>query len=86
MPAARRKCPTISATCGVGGCFSAGRFHQHQSAARYAYSWRGDEDNNVEYIRQVPNEHRRPNVTITEEENRIVLDFDKFTMTIQAKG
>lgn len=30
--------------------------------------------------------YKKPNVVITEEENRIVIDFDKFTMTIQAKG
>lgn len=60
------------------------------SRSRYAYTWKEDEQaaqpRKVERIHSVSGTYRKANVTITEEENRLVLDFDKFTLTIQAKG
>lgn len=62
------------------------------SRALYAYSWNTDEPARHEPVvalkplSAVPQTYKKSNVVITEEENRIVLDFDKFTLTIQAKG
>ena len=59
------------------------------SRARYAYSWLDEAEappTKVERLVPVHSTYKKSNVVITEEENRIVLDFDKFTLTIQAKG
>lgn len=59
------------------------------SRARYAYSWMSEADKVPEKVARalhsVASSYKKSNVTITEEDNRIVLDFDKFTLTIQAK-
>jgi hypothetical protein len=59
--------------------------------SRYAYSWHEEEHKqepapSLPTPRLVGNARRKAEVTITEEEDRIILDFDKFTMIIQAKG
>lgn len=52
--------------------------------ARYAYTW-----NETEETEPAPVENataRRPTVRITEHENGVSLDFDKFTIFIQPKN
>lgn len=63
------------------------------SRSLYAYSWAEHETQQhhepvvaLKPLSAVPQTYKKSNVVITEEENRIVLDFDKFTLTIQAKG
>lgn len=63
------------------------------SRSLYAYSFKDPEDAHthtpvveLKPLSAVPQTYKKSSVVITEEENRIVLDFDKFTMTIQAKG
>lgn len=55
--------------------------------SRYAYTWIGDEKREepkpVHYLTSV--DGKKPNVTVVEEENRLVLDFKSFTVTIQSK-
>jgi hypothetical protein len=57
--------------------------------SRYAYSWKdnpsGDKPQLVHAVSLVNTTRRKSNVTITEEADRIVLDFDKFTLIVQAK-
>ena len=58
--------------------------------SRYAYSWidepGADEPRKVEKLTLLNNGHKKSNVTITEDEDRVILDFDKFTITMHAKG
>lgn len=58
--------------------------------ARYAYTWIDQPEANVpkrvEALHVVTSPHKRANVTITEEKDRVVLDFEKFTLIVQAKG
>ena len=57
--------------------------------SRFAYSWKdnpqGDKPQLVHAMSLVNTTRRKANVTITEEEDRLVLDFDKFTLIVQAK-
>lgn len=63
------------------------------SKARFAYTWKENEatptaaplDSPVERITMVRSNYAKPNVTITEEESSIVLDFEQFTITVQRK-
>lgn len=61
------------------------------SKARFAYTWKDSKaapeqvDSPVERITLVRNQYTKPNVTITEEDSCIVLDFEQFTITIQRK-
>ena len=58
------------------------------SRARYAYTWKSDgriEPERVTPLHVVRNERSKPNVTITEDDSRIVLDFADFTITVQSK-
>lgn len=68
------------------------------SKARFAYTWK-DQTGSLEKIGEKPrakiasmpdlqvlqSQLTKPNVLITEEDNRIVLDFEQFTLTIQSK-
>lgn len=58
--------------------------------SRYAYSWVEDTEANkpkkVDVMSLVDTRHKKSNVTVTEDGNRIILDFDKFTLIVQAKG
>lgn len=64
------------------------------SKSRYAYTWRDEKDadkptpvNTSDGApRLIASKHKKANVTVTEDGDRLILDFDKFTMTIQAKG
>lgn len=61
------------------------------SRARYAYTWRTETDDAqatpvMSSIHGVSSPHKRGNVVITEDNDRVVLDFDKFTIIVQAKG
>lgn len=63
------------------------------SKSRYAYSWSVDDGRTAAVNpamgaapRLVNTSRRKSSVTIIEEENRVILDFDHFTMIIQAKG
>lgn len=64
------------------------------SKSRYAYTWRDEKDADKptpvgtpsKAPRLVSTGHKKANVTVTEDGDRLILDFDKFTMTIQAKG
>jgi hypothetical protein len=63
--------------------------------ARYAYTWKeADEgvvtprklaDAKASYLTAVPTAKNKPNVTITESDGRVVLDFDQFTITVDRK-
>lgn len=60
------------------------------SRARYAYTWK-DESSDLpapiaQKLKDVSTPHKRGNVVITEDNDRVVLDFDKFTIIVQAKG
>lgn len=58
------------------------------SRARYGYTWK---EVSVEptpiprNLTRITGKYEKANVTITEHDDKIVLDFDKFTLTIQAK-
>ena len=63
--------------------------------ARFAYTWIETEEgaepvpipsNPVERLTFVKNGHTKPNVTITEADDEIVLDFEQFTITIHRKA
>lgn len=61
------------------------------SRSRYAYSWHDDKEESPTPLdksapRLVNSTRRKSTVTITEIDDRVILDFDHFTMTIQAKG
>lgn len=61
------------------------------SKSRYAYSWREQEDENKYTVeppapKLVQSNYKKAKVTITEDDIRIILDFENFTMTIQSKG
>lgn len=55
--------------------------------SRYAYTWIGDQTGEkakpVQYLTQVKG--GRPNVTVTEQDGKLVLDFNSFTITIESK-
>jgi hypothetical protein len=56
--------------------------------ARYAYTWKGEdkkEPQKIEALHVIRSETGKPNVTITEEDKRIVLDFPHFTIIVQSK-
>ena len=57
--------------------------------ARYGYTWKEEEGNTdpvkIEPLHVVRNDVVKPKVTITEENNRIVLDFPQFTIIVQSK-
>ena len=58
--------------------------------SRYAYSWLDDPTaalpKKIDTLSVVTSTHRKSNVVITEDNDRIILDFDKFTLIVQAKG
>jgi hypothetical protein len=58
--------------------------------ARYAYSWieetEAEKPRKIEHLKIANTRLIKSNVTITEEHNRIVLDFELFTLIVQAKG
>ncbi len=59
------------------------------SRSRYAYSWLEPDTSKptpIVALRPVDNRLQKPKVTITEDDDRVVLDFDKFTITVQSKG
>lgn len=56
--------------------------------SRYAYTWLEQaepEPTPIEPLRVIRNETVKLNVTITEDEHKVVLDFKEFTITIQSK-
>lgn len=62
------------------------------SKSRYAYSWREQEEEENQFKAEAPaprlvqTNYKKAKVTITEDDTRIILDFENFTMTIQSKG
>lgn len=62
------------------------------SKSRYAYTWKANDETLdrptpvTSAPRLVSTGHKKSNVTVTEDGDRLILDFDKFTMIIQAKG
>lgn len=62
-----------------------------RAKARYAYTWKNEDVNTpssvpVDRIGVVPGRYAsKPNVTITESEHSIILDFPQFTITVQSK-
>lgn len=61
-----------------------------RAKARYAYTWREEDTTRTEKIEPIAVVNSRvlgkPNVTITEDDGRIILDFPQFTLTVQSKG
>lgn len=59
------------------------------SKARYAYTWKEQQEQITQIsnipLKSVRNSYVKTNVTVTEDGDRLILDFDKFTMTIQSK-
>ena len=57
--------------------------------ARYAYTWKDSTPQKLDTpavpLKVIQNALSKPNVTITEEDSRIVLDFADFTITVQSK-
>jgi hypothetical protein len=56
--------------------------------ARYGYTWKEvevQEPQKVEPLHVVKNDIGKPQVTITEDEKRIILDFPSFTIIVQSK-
>ncbi len=66
------------------------RWYANESTqrARYAYTWKGEEKKEpqkIEALHVIRSETGKPNVTITEEDKRIVLAFPHFTIIVQSK-
>ena len=55
--------------------------------ARFAYSWMTESDNKThqKVANLVRAEYSTDNITITEDNGRIIIDFPKFTLTVQSK-
>ena len=57
--------------------------------SRYAYTWQEKPEDTapqkVRVMNVVNTQHKKSNVTITEADDKIILDFDKFTLIVQAK-
>ena len=57
--------------------------------SRFAYTWLTEADDNlpkkVTAITGVAANYGKENITITEDGNRIIIDFPKFTLTVQSK-
>jgi hypothetical protein len=64
---------------------------ESRAKARYAYTWKPQDANapstqKIEALTLVGARYAaKPNVTITEDERSIVLDFPQFTITVQSK-
>lgn len=58
------------------------------SRSRYAYSWLNEDEapQKIERLHPVASTYRKSNVVVTEDGDRVILDFDKFTLIVQAKG
>ena len=89
-------CLIISAICGVGGLLQ--RWYPTpkdlSQKARFAYTWKGEVEvaplpaspPKIEKLNIIRSSYTKPNVTITEDDNSVVLDFEQFTITVQRKG
>ena len=56
--------------------------------SRYAYSWITEKDATAQKITKLESvkaEYRSDNITVTEDNGRIIIDFPKFTVTVQSK-
>jgi hypothetical protein len=64
------------------------------SKSRFGYTWANTDSTKIEALPSpseqrlsvVKNTYKKSNVTVTEDGNRLILDFDHFTMTIQSKA
>ena len=62
--------------------------------ARFAYTWKGEVEvapmpassQKIEKLNIIRSNYTKPNVTITEDDNSVVLDFEQFTITVQRKA
>jgi hypothetical protein len=60
--------------------------------ARFAYTWKESEEPvpvenpKIERLNIIRNTYSKPNVTITEDDSSVTLDFEQFTITIHRKN
>jgi len=54
--------------------------------SRYAYTWIGDKEEEAKPVHYLTvAEGKKPNATVVEEDGKLVIDFESFTITIQSK-